>query len=78
MAGYTLFRMPAATDSLHILMYLMRAIVCTAPAYALSVLLACVLDEAWQFLGACIAWAGVFLLQSRIDVIARAAPFFEA
>ena len=74
LAGYTLLQRPGTTTTLEGLLYLVRAIVCTMAVYALSVLLACVLDEIWQFMGACIVWAGVFLLQSRIDVVARISP----
>jgi hypothetical protein len=37
------------------------------PVYALAVLLACVLDEMWQFMGACLFWVLLFMLQARFD-----------
>jgi hypothetical protein len=48
MAGYILHLRPEATSVLQTLAYLARTIVCTMAIYALSVLLACVLDEIWQ------------------------------
>jgi hypothetical protein len=74
MAGYTLLQRPGTTTTSQALLYGVRAIVCTMAIYALSVLLACVLDEMWQFTGAFIVWAAVFLLQSRIGVVARISP----
>jgi hypothetical protein len=74
MAGYMLFLRPEATSALQALMYMTRAIVCTMAVYALSVLLACVLDEMWQFMAACFFWGVVFVLQSRIDLVARVSP----
>ena len=44
------------------------------PIYALAVLLACVLDEIWQFMGACFFWVAVFLLQSRFAMISKISP----
>jgi hypothetical protein len=74
MAGYILHLRPEATSALQALMYMTRVIVCSMAVYALSVLLACVLDEMWQFMVACIFWAVVFVLQSRIDLVARVSP----
>lgn len=51
MAVYTLLERPAATTVLQFLAYSTRAVVCSMAVYALSVLLACVLDEVWQFYG---------------------------
>jgi hypothetical protein len=74
MAGYILFLRPEATSALQALVYMTRVIVCTMAVYALSVLLACVLDEMWQFMVACIFWVVAFVLQSRIDLVARVSP----
>src|ERR1017187_9106791 len=45
MAGFSLFQRPGATSALQSLAYITRAIVCNMAVYALSVLLACLLDE---------------------------------
>jgi hypothetical protein len=74
MAGYILHLRPEATSALQALVYLTRVIACTLPIYALAVLLACVLDEMWQFMGACFFWIAVFLLQAKFDWIARISP----
>jgi hypothetical protein len=74
MAGYILHLRPEATSALQALFYLTRVIVCTMAIYAFSVLLACVLDEMWQFMGACFFWVAVFLLQARLEVVARLSP----
>ncbi len=74
MAVYVLHLRPEATSALQALVYLTRVIACTMPLYALAVLLACVLDEMWQFTGACIVWTAVFLLQSKFDWIAHISP----
>jgi hypothetical protein len=42
--------------------------------YALSALLACVLDEMWQFTGACICLGAVWMLQNRIALVAQLSP----
>jgi hypothetical protein len=44
------------------------------PVYALAVLLACALDELWQFIGACFVWVFVFMLQAKIEVVSRLSP----
>ena len=51
------------------IVYLMRVIACTMAIYALAVLLACVLDEMWQFMGALfILGCGVLVAgQIRLD-----------
>jgi hypothetical protein len=74
MASYILHLRPEATSCLQAVVYLTRVIVCTMPVYALSVLMACVLDEMWQFMGACFFWVAVFLLQSKFDLLARVSP----
>jgi hypothetical protein len=74
MACYILHLRPEATSALQAVVYLTRVIVCTMPIYALAVLMACALDEMWQFMGACFFWVAVFLLQARFDVVARLSP----
>ncbi|MGA2277443.1 MAG: hypothetical protein ABSG00_07555 [Terracidiphilus sp.] len=74
MAVYILHLRPEATSVLQALVYLTRVIVCTMAIYAFSVLLACVLDEIWQFTGAFIFWTAVFLMQAKFDWIARISP----
>jgi hypothetical protein len=74
MAGYTLFETPGTTPVLQYLAYVTRAIVCTMAVYALSVLLACVLDEMWQFYGGCLCCIAVFLLQSRLAAVSWLSP----
>jgi hypothetical protein len=74
MAGYILFRRAEPVGALQSLAYIARAVVCTMAVYALSVLLACVLDEMWQFMGACLIWFAVFLLGSRFAPVARFGP----
>jgi hypothetical protein len=74
MAGYILHLRPEATSALQAMVYLTRVIACTLPIYALAVLLACVLDEMWQFMGACFLWVAVFLLQSRFEIISKVSP----
>jgi len=74
MAGYILFLRPEATSAIEAAVYLTRVIVCTMAVYAVSVLLACVLDEMWQFTGVCFLWVAVFLLQSRFEMLSRVSP----
>jgi hypothetical protein len=74
MAGFALFQGPGTISALQALQYGTRAIVCTMAVYALSVLLACVLDEMWQFMGAGLCLSAVFLLQSKSVAIARISP----
>lgn len=74
MAAYVLFHRPEPTSTSQAIAYIARATVCSMAVYALSVLLACVLDEMWQFMGACLAWIAVYLLQSRFAVVAWVSP----
>ena len=74
MAVYVVHLRPESTSALQALIYLTRTIVCTMAIYASSVLMACVLDEVWQFTGAFIFWAAVFLVQSKFDMLARVSP----
>ena len=54
--------------------YETRAIVCAMAVYALSTLLACFLDEMWQFSSVLLLLAAVWLLQSRFTLVARLSP----
>ena len=74
MAGLTLLWRPEATSALQAIQYGARAIVCTMAVYALSVLLACALDEMWQFMGGCLCLGAVWLLQSRSVLVAEISP----
>ncbi|MGD0800167.1 MAG: hypothetical protein ABR906_02510 [Terracidiphilus sp.] len=74
MAGYMLFLRPEATSALQVLEYMTRAVSCTMAVYALSVLLACVLDEMWQMYAAILCCTAVFMLQQRFTVISRISP----
>ncbi len=74
MAGLTLFWSPAAASSPQALGYVARAIVCTMAVYATSALLACVLDEMWQFTGSYMCLGAVLLLQSRFAPVAQFSP----
>jgi len=74
LAGLTLVQRPIATTAPEALTYVMRAIICTMAVYALSVLLACLLDEMWQFSGGCLFWMAVFILQVRFVGVARISP----
>ena len=74
MAGYTLVQRPGATSTLQWLAYMTRAIGCTMAVYALSVLLACLLDEMWQLMCGCLCWAAVLVLQLRFDLVSRLSP----
>jgi hypothetical protein len=69
-----LFLKPGAVSALQAFDYMVRAVVCAMAVYALSVLLACVLDEMWQFTGACILWVGFFLLQSKVNMVSQISP----
>lgn len=75
MAAYTLIQRPDATTTGQFLIYLARAIVCTMAVYALSTMLACLLDEMWQFYAAFLACVAAFLLQFRVPLISWLSPF---
>ncbi|MGD0630737.1 MAG: hypothetical protein ABR987_15510 [Terracidiphilus sp.] len=74
MAGFTLFHRPEAIGAMQALNYMARAVICTMAIYALSVLLACVLDEMWQFYAGGLCCIAIFLLQSRVALISRISP----
>jgi hypothetical protein len=74
MAGYTVFQRPGGASAMQAVEYVARAIACTMAVYALSVLLACVLDEMWQFYAACLCWIAFYLLQSRFAVLSWISP----
>jgi hypothetical protein len=74
MAGYTLFQRPGGASAMQAVEYIARAIACTMAVYALSVLLACLLDEMWQFYAATFCWIAFYLLQSRFAVVSWLSP----
>jgi hypothetical protein len=74
MAGYTLLQRPGGASVMQAVEYIARAIACTMAVYALSVLLACVLDEMWQFYAATICCIAFYLLQSRFAVVSWLSP----
>jgi ABC-type transport system involved in multi-copper enzyme maturation permease subunit len=73
-AMYTLVHQTGGASAQAVAEYLLRALVCTMAVYALSVLLACVLDEMWQFMGGCFIWVAFFLLQSRFAFLSSLSP----
>jgi hypothetical protein len=70
----TLHWRPEAASSVQLLLYATRALACTLAVYALSALLSCVLDEAWQFMGGCLCLSAVWLLQSHFELVSRLSP----
>jgi hypothetical protein len=72
--GLTFFLRPVPTGLGEAMRYGGRVIVCTMAVYALSTLLACILDEMWQFTGACLILAGVWLLQTRFALVSYLSP----
>jgi hypothetical protein len=74
MTAYILLHRPGAVSASLALSYIARVLVCTMAVYSLSVLLACVFDEVWQFMGGCLVWSGVFLLQTRFAAVAWVSP----
>jgi ABC-2 type transport system permease protein len=74
LAGYTLLQRPGGASSFEVVEYVARSIVCTMAVYALSVLMACVLDEMWQFYATSFFWMAFYLAQSRLAVIAWISP----
>ena len=73
-AGITLLRCPGTISASQVLRYGMRAMVCTMAVYALSTLLACVLDEMWQFTGACLCLGAVLVAQFRWTAVSAWSP----
>jgi hypothetical protein len=74
LAGYTVIQHPGGASAMQAVEYIARAMVCTIAVYALSVLMACVLDEMWQFYAASFCWIGFYLLQSRFAVLSWLSP----
>jgi hypothetical protein len=54
--------------------YFGRAVICSLAVYALSMVLACAVDETWQFNGCCLLLGAALLLQSRSDWLTRISP----
>jgi hypothetical protein len=73
-AGITLLWRPETTSAAQAFRYGVRAIVCTMAVYALSALLACVLDEMWQFMGACLCLCAVLAMQFRSTTVRQLSP----
>jgi hypothetical protein len=73
MAGFTILRTPEAWSALRIFAYVPRAIVCTLAIYTLSALLACVLDEVWQFTGTFLC-LGMFFVLQRYALVRKFSP----
>ena len=74
LAGYTLFQKPGGANIFEALEYIVRSIACTTAVYGFSVLMACVLDEMWQFYAAGFFWMAFFLVQSRASFVAWISP----
>ncbi len=74
MVGLTLYWAPFAVSASQVFQSGVRVLVCALPVYALSALLACVFDEVWQFTGATMCLAALWMLQSRSDLLARFSP----
>jgi hypothetical protein len=73
-AGITLLCRPETPTASQAFRYGVRAIICTMAVYALSALLACVLDEMWQFMGTCLCLGAVFLIQFRSNTVSQLSP----
>ena len=65
---------PVTTSISQAFRYGFRAVVCTMAVYALSVFVACILDEMWQFSGVTLALGALALLQFRSTIVSRLSP----
>jgi hypothetical protein len=74
LAAYTVIQRPGSASVFEAFAYIARAIICTMAVYALSVLMACLLDEMWQFYAASFCWIAFYLFQSRFAVISWLSP----
>jgi hypothetical protein len=74
MAALILSRAPGAISGAQAFQYVTRVIVCSMAVYAVSTLLACVFDEMWQFMSACLCLSVVGLLQLRSGLVAELSP----
>jgi ABC-2 type transport system permease protein len=74
MAGVALHWTPGGTSVAQVFAYEARAIVCTMAVYALSALLACILDEMWQFMGGCMCLGGFLMIQFRSGLVSQFSP----
>ena len=74
MAGITLYWTPTGASALQAFQYGARAIICTMAVYSLSVLLACVLDEMWQFTGSCFCLGAALFLQFKFPLVRALSP----
>ena len=74
LAGYTLLQRPESTSALQALAFLTRSIVCIMAVYSFAVLLACLLDELWQFMAGSLCWIVVLALGFKFNAISRISP----
>ena len=74
MGAFTLYRHPGGVTALQALLYLARLIICSMAIYAFSTLLACLLDEMWQFTGATLALGALLFVENRFAVVAATSP----
>jgi F0F1-type ATP synthase membrane subunit c/vacuolar-type H+-ATPase subunit K len=74
MAVYTLLQRPESTSALQALAFLTRSIVCTMAIYSFAVLLACLLDELWQFTVGSLCWLVVLALGFKFNAVSRISP----
>ncbi|HTW78667.1 MAG TPA: hypothetical protein VME23_03880 [Terracidiphilus sp.] len=75
MGALTLVWLSGPVSTGQFFQYGMRVLVCTLPVFALSTLLACLLDEMWQFTGGTLLLLLVAALQIRFKFIAEFSPF---
>lgn len=66
---------PAPFSLTQALIYLTRTLITTMVIYTFSVLLACFLDEMWQFTGAVMILSTAWLVQIRFAPLAQFSPF---
>jgi len=74
MAAIALAWSPGPVSSGQLIQYGVRVLVCTLPVFALSTLMACLLDEMWQFTGATFLLLIIAGLQFRFRFLAAFSP----
>jgi hypothetical protein len=74
MAGITLLFKPGGASVLQAIVYETRVIACSMTIYAMSALLACVLDEVWQFNVSVLCVGAIWLLQSHSVLVSHISP----
>jgi hypothetical protein len=67
-------RAPQALSSAEALRYAARAMICIMAVYSLSALLACFLDEMWQFMSSALVLGALAALMSRSSLVAQFSP----